>query len=472
MPDIKKNLFFSILLIVANYLFPFLTYPYVSRILGVANIGICNFTDSVINYFILFSMLGIDTLGVREVARNKGDRQALDKTFSNLFIVNMLLTSLMLVLLIVLTFTVKEFSEHKDLMFLGAFKLVFNSLLVEWLYKGLEEFKLISLRSIAVKTLYVAGVFLLVRERDDIWIYYMLSCAMVVANALVNIILSRSKVRVRFSGLRLTSTFKSMLAIGLYAILTSMYTTFNVVFLGFAAGDTQVGLYTTATKLYAMVMALFTAFTGVMIPRMSNLVSEGEMDKFRSYFGKAVDVLFAFSFPIVIWMIGMAPDIVRLISGPEYGAAVTPMMIIAPLVFIIGYEQILVLQTLLPLGKDKVLLRNSAIGAFTGVCLNLLLVPTLMAVGSAVVWISSEVLILILSQLVVRKEIKIGFPLRLSAINILEYLPLTILIFLCSRLSCGHVLRLVISIAVSGVYVFLLQLVVNKRNLLRLIFNR
>lgn len=472
MPDIKKNLFFSILLIVANYLFPFLTYPYVSRILGVANIGICNFTDSVINYFILFSMLGIDTLGVREVARNKGDRQALDKTFSNLFIVNMLLTSLMLVLLIVLTFTVKEFSEHKDLMFLGAFKLVFNSLLVEWLYKGLEEFKLISLRSIAVKTLYVAGVFLLVRERDDIWIYYMLSCAMVVANALVNIILSRSKVRVRFSGLRLTSTFKSMLAIGLYAILTSMYTTFNVVFLGFAAGDTQVGLYTTATKLYAMVMALFTAFTGVMIPRMSNLVSEGEMDKFRSYFGKAVDVLFAFSFPIVIWMIGMAPDIVRLISGPEYGAAVTPMMIIAPLVFIIGYEQILVLQTLLPLGKDKVLLRNSAIGAFTGVCLNLLLVPTLMAVGSAVVWISSEVLILILSQLVVRKEIKIGFPLRLSAINILEYLPLAILIFLCSRLSCGHVLRLVISIAVSGVYVFLLQLVVNKRNLLRLIFNR
>lgn len=472
MPDIRKNLFFSILLIVANYLFPFLTYPYVSRILGVANIGICNFTDSVINYFILFSMLGIDTLGVREVARNKGDRQALDKTFSNLFIVNMLLTSLMLVLLIVLTFTVKEFSEHKDLMFLGAFKLVFNSLLVEWLYKGLEEFKLISLRSIAVKTLYVAGVFLLVRERDDIWIYYMLSCAMVVANALVNIILSRSKVRVRFSGLRLTSTFKSMLAIGLYAILTSMYTTFNVVFLGFAAGDTQVGLYTTATKLYAMVMALFTAFTGVMIPRMSNLVSEGEMDKFRSYFGKAVDVLFAFSFPIVIWMIGMAPDIVRLISGPEYGAAVTPMMIIAPLVFIIGYEQILVLQTLLPLGKDKVLLRNSAIGAFTGVCLNLLLVPTLMAVGSAVVWISSEVLILILSQLVVRKEIKIGFPLRLSAINILEYLPLAILIFLCSRLSCGHVLRLVISIAVSGVYVFLLQLVVNKRNLLRLIFNR
>ena len=344
MPNIKKNLFFSILLTVANYLFPFLTYPYVSRILGVANIGACNFTDSVINYFILFSMLGIDTLGVREIARHKGDRESLNKAFSNLFLVNIILTATMLVVLVVLTFTVPKFAEHKDLMFFGAFKLVFNSLLVEWVYKGLEEFKYISLRSIAVKTLYVVSVFLFVRKREDLWIYYMLSCMMVVVNALVNIVMSRSKVRLQFRGLELSATFKSLLVIGLYAILTSMYTTFNVLFLGFAAGETQVGLYTTATKLYGMIMALFTAFTGVMIPRMSNLVSGGEMEQFRTYYGKAVDYLFAFSFPVIIWMVMMAPDIVRVISGPEFGEAVKPMLIIAPLIFVIGYEQILVLQ--------------------------------------------------------------------------------------------------------------------------------
>lgn len=472
MPNIKKNLFFSILLTVANYLFPFLTYPYVSRILGVANIGACNFTDSVINYFILFSMLGIDTLGVREIARHKGDRKSLDNAFSNLFLVNMLLTSLMLVTLVVLTFTVPKFYEHKDLMFFGAFKLVFNSLLIEWFYKGLEEFKYISLRSIAVKTLYVICVFLFVRKREDLWIYYMLSCMMVVVNALVNITFSRSKVRLKFSGLQLVSTFKSMLVIGIYAILTSMYTTFNVLFLGFVSGETQVGLYTTATKLYSMVMALFTAFTGVMIPRMSNLVSEGQMDKFRTYYGKAVDLLFAFSFPLIVWMIIMAPDIVRVISGPEFSGAATPMMIIAPLVFIIGYEQILVLQTLLPLGKDKLLLRNSAIGAVTGICLNLLLVPVLMAIGSSLVWIASELLILVLSQVAVRKEISIGFPFALTARHLLEYLPLAALTFVVSIMGWGLFPRLLVSMAVAAAYVFLLQLLVYKRNIVTLFFNR
>ena len=63
MGSIKKNFAYSSILTTANYIFPLLTYPYVSRVLGVANIGICNFVDSIINYFILFSMMGIGIVG-------------------------------------------------------------------------------------------------------------------------------------------------------------------------------------------------------------------------------------------------------------------------------------------------------------------------------------------------------------------------------------------------------------------------
>lgn len=472
MPGIKKNLFYSILLILASYVFPFLTYPYVSRVLGVSNIGACNFVDSVINYFILFSMLGLDSLGVREIAKHKGDRESLNRTFSNLLAVNMMLTVSMLCLLAVLTFTVPQLAAHKDLMFFGAFKLLFNSLLVEWLYKGLEDFKLITLRSIIVKSLYVVSVFIFVRNREDVWVYYMLSCMMVVVNALVNMVLSRFRVTLTFKGLNLALTFKSMLSLGLYAILTSMYTTFNITFLGFAAGETQVGFYGTATKLYGIIMALFTAFTSVMIPRMSNLVASGDMEKFRSYFGIAVEVLLGFSLPLIAWMMIMAPDIVLLISGPEFGGAVIPMTIIAPLLFVVGYEQILVLQTLMPLGKDKILLRNSLIGAATGVLLNLLVVPALMATGSAIVWIVSELLILVLSQVAVSRSLSIEFPLRTMLQNIAGYLPLAALVFLCTKLGAGLVPRLLVSVCVVSVYVYLYQLLVRKRNLFEILLRR
>lgn len=467
MPSLKRNLFYSILLVLANYVFPFLTYPYVSRVLGVTGIGACNFVDSVINYFILFSTLGIDSYGVREIAKHKDDKEALGRTFSNIFTVNVTLTAIMLVLLVGATLTVPKLSAHMDLVFIGAFKLVFNCLLTEWLFKGLEDFKLITLRSIAIKLLYVAAVFIFVRRREDVWVYYLASSMAVVVNALVNRAFARTRVHYSLKDIDFGGTFKSVSALGVYAILTSMYTTFNVMFLGFVTNDSEVGLYGTATKIYYIVMAVFSGFTGVMVPRMSSVAAAGDMQKFKSYFGMVVEFLFGFSIPIVAWMMLMAPDIIRIIAGTEFAGAVLPMTILAPLVFVVGYEQILVLQTLLPLGKDKIMLRNSLIGAGVGITLNVLLVPSLAAIGSAIVWIVVECLILVLSQIAVFKYLDISFPLRLTARNILVYLPLIAILAACTFIPSGAVVRLSASVVASAAYVLVYQLVIRKGQLLR-----
>lgn len=472
MPSLKKNLFYSILLVLANYVFPFLTYPYVSRVLGVTGIGACNFVDSVINYFILFSTLGIEAVGTREIAKNKQDQGQLDRIFSNLILVSSILTGIMLLVLLVVTFTVPVLLAHKDMMLFGAFKLVFNCFLMEWLFKGLEDFRLITLRSVAVKTLYVVSVLLFVKKPGDAGIYYLLSCLLVVVNALVNMLVARNRVHLTFTEIHFSATFKSVLTLGLYTILTSMYTSMNVTYLGFMTDDTQVGYYATATKLYAIVMALFTAVTGVMIPRLSTVVAEGDMDKLRAYFNTVSDWVLVFTIPIATWMFIMAPDIVRLVSGPGYEGAILPMMIISPLIFIIGYEQVLALQTLLPLGKDSLLLRFSAIGALVGISLNILIVPKLLAVGSACVWVVCEVLLLILCQRAVTRVAGNTFPVRETLKALLEYAPLAVLVFFCSRAGDSFVFRLLLSMCVVSAYVFLAQLLLRKRNLVNLLFRR
>ena len=113
MSNIKKNFFYSSILTTANYIFPILTYPYVSRVLGVNNIGICNFIDSIINYFILFSMMGIATIGIREVAACK-DREERNKIFNGLFFLNTLSTTIMLITLITAIFFIPELYEYKE----------------------------------------------------------------------------------------------------------------------------------------------------------------------------------------------------------------------------------------------------------------------------------------------------------------------------------------------------------------------
>ena len=174
MVSIKRNFVYSSVLTTANYIFPLLTYPYASRVLGVDRIGICNFVDSIINYFILFSVMGIGIIGIREIARSKDNKEDLNKTFSSLFLLNTISTSLVLIVLIGAIFLVPKLQAYKDMMWIGVLKLISNYLLIEWLYKGLEKFKLITYRTIIVRTLYVVSVFLFVREAADYKIYFLL----------------------------------------------------------------------------------------------------------------------------------------------------------------------------------------------------------------------------------------------------------------------------------------------------------
>lgn len=426
--SIKKNFFYSSILTSANYIFPLLTYPYVSRVLGVTNIGICNFTDSIINYFILVSTMGVSVLGIREIAKCKDNRTELDKTFSSIFLLNTYATLIALILLLIFTFTVPKLSAHKPLMIIGAVKLLFNYLLIEWFYKGLEEFKYITFRTLLVKIGYTIAVFIFIQDTNDYPIYYLLTVLMIVFNAILNSIYSKKFVSLKYHGLNLKKFIRPFFTFGAYLIITSMYTSFNVAYLGFVAGEKEVGFYTTATKLYTILLSLYTAFTGVMLPRMSALVAEKKDDEIQRLLNKSVNFLFSFTIPLVILTTICAPQIITIISGKGYEGAIVPMRIVMPLMLVIGYEQILIIQTLMPMKKDKAVLTNSILGAIVGITMNVLLVPILQSTGSAIVWLTSEVTVLISAQYFVTKYTKTKFPWKLLFNYILRYILLILIV--------------------------------------------
>lgn len=462
MASIRTNFLYSSALTAANYVFPLLVFPYVSRVLGVTNMGLCNFIDGVITYFVLVSMMGISVAGIREVAAAKSNQARLREAFNSLLVLNGLTTLAVLLVLVGATIFVPQLREHSDMMALGALKLIFNCFLLEWLFKGLEDFRYITIRSIVLKTLYVVAVFVLVRDTNDYAMYYGLSVALVVANGAVNVVYARKLLSWRAWRGRLKRYTRGFMTLGFYILLTSMYTTFNVAYLGFAAGDTEVGYYTTATKLFQIVLALFTAFTGVMMPRMSVLVAEGRIAEMRHAVARSYDGLNAFAVPLVVFLLIMADPVVRIVAGPGYGGAVVPLQLVAMLVLVIGYEQVLVIQTLMPLGRDGDILRNSAIGAVAGLTLNIVLVGVfhLAAVGSSIVWAACEVLTLVLSAWCVRRALGMGLELRRLARCMLLYAPLALglwaVMVVCdtawSRILAGGALAAVYSLAVNGMF--------------------
>lgn len=456
MPSIKRNFIYSSILTVSNYLFPLLTFPYVTRVLGVTNLGICNFIDSIVSYFMIFSMLGIGTVGIREISRAKNDHKELSHVFSSLLTINIIITFIAIAGLLIGLYYIPQLQEQKMMIYIGCIRLLFNSLLIEWLYKGLENFKYITIRSIFVKCLYIISVLLFVKQASDYVIYFGLTASMIIVNAIINLLHSRSFVRYTRIGLSFKPYLKPLIVLGAYQVLTSFYTSFNVMYLGFVAGETEVGYYTVAVKLYTIILSIFTAFTGVMLPRMSSLVADDKIEEFKTLANKSISLLFAFAMPLIVLSTVYAPQIINIIAGDGYTGSILPMRIVMPLMLIIGYEQIIIIQMLAPLRKDKAMLKNSAWGGGVAILMNILLVSRLRAIGSSLVWIISEIVVLISAQYHVNRYIGFNFPVKRLFDEFLYFAPILVVNIILNYYLKGSFGALISGAIITTIYYFII----------------
>ena len=215
----------------------------------------------------------------------------------------------------------------------------------------MENFKYIAIRTILIKVLFVISVFIFVGTKDDTKIYYFLIFLTFAGNALVNLWYAKKIVTFRFTFHISKSIILSFIMLGVYWLMNSMYSTFNVAYLGFIANDTEVGYYTTANKLLLVIMTFFTTVTSVLVPRISNVLSSNTtngMMQAKELINKAINALLLFVIPLIILVAYFSKSIISIMAGTGYEGAILPLQIMAPLFFLIGYDQIIVLQTQIP----------------------------------------------------------------------------------------------------------------------------
>lgn len=432
--SIKKNFAYKSILNLSSYLIGFITFPYISRLMGAERVGLVNFVDNTVSYFLLFASLGIGLLGVREIARVRSDERERSRVFANLLGINLLFTIATLIVFVAAVLLIPTLRQYSELFWIGSAKIIFTALLIEWFYSGMENFRYITLRTIAVKLLYVVVVFVFVREPDQYPLYFTLTVATVVINALINMLYVRRFVRIKLRELLSMRYLWSNCTLGAYSIMTSMYLTFNVMFLGFVAGNTQVGYYTTAFKLYTVLLGFFSAFANVMLPRMSALVAAGDKQGYQTLLNKSFAAVATFSLPLIACSMIMAPEIVYILAGSGFEGAVTPMQIIMPALLSVGLAQILAIQILMPLRKDNVLLVASIIGAALSVVINILFIERLGAIGSAVVLLSAESIVTGTYIVYATRKRLVKIPVKYFLRSALLTVPCVAICIACSEL--------------------------------------
>ncbi len=455
----KKNFFYSSFLTLANYIFPLLTFPYVSRVLGVDAIGKYSFIDNIVQILIVVSMLGIGVVGVREIAQNKNSQERLNKSFTALLVFNAISTSFAIIVLFILLFSVSKFADYRNLLIIGGLKLFSTFLLVDWLYKGLEDFKFITQRTLVIRIIFVLSVFLFVRDKEDYVLYYFLIVFSITINAIVNLIYARKYIKLDYDSQEIKRIAKPILILGAYSVLAWLYNSFSTSFLGFVSNDEQVGFYSTATKLYTIFLSVITAFTTVMLPKLSQLVSQNNLKEFQQQINKSFNAIMTISIPSAVFAMFFASDIIRIISGSGFEGAAVPMIIVMPIIVVVGIEQLLIMQILMPLKHDREVMINTMYGAVAGIVLNVLLVPSLLCVGAAICWLTSELVVMSSAIYFIRKKTELVLPFSELKGRVI---PLLVVIVLSSVMHNAflhsHILvRLGISAIVVSIIVFFVE---------------
>ena len=408
--SLKLNFIMNAILTMSSFLFPLISFPYVSRILGPEGTGRVDFATSLIAYFLMFAQLGIPTYGVRACAKVRDDQRLLTKTAHELLIINLVMSVLAYAVLALGLIFVPRLRKDRLLYILVSLTIIFNTIGMEWLYKALEQYTYITVRSIAFKLVSLGAMFALINSRDDYVIYGGITILASSASYLMNFFHARKYISLRpVGGYEFKPHLKAVMVFFAMACATTVYTNMDKVMLGIMGTDVDVGYYGAASRIKSILVSVVTSLGTVLLPRASYYVQQGKMEEFRKISRKALNFVVLAATPLTLYFIFFARQGILLLSGSEYLGAVTPMQMIMPTLLFIGLTNILGIQILVPTGREKTVLYSVIVGAVTDVICNLLLIPRYMAMGAALSNMIAEAAVLVFQTIALRREVGSAF---------------------------------------------------------------
>lgn len=458
------NLIYQFLLI----LLPFITMPYVSRTLGVESLGVFSYTTSISNYFILFSLLGLNNYGNRAIAKVRNNKNELSKTFWNIYSIQLIST--LLVILFYLIYVSRLENSMKNI-FIIQFIYVFSTLFdINWFFFGIEKFKLTVSRNIFIKLLSIFCIFTFVKGPKDIEIYTLIiSCSVLVNQIVLWPYLNKYIFWIKPNLSEIKRHFLPNLALFIPVISVSIYKILDKVMLGYMSNMTQLGFFESAEKISSIQLGVSIALGTVMLPRMSFLLTNNALDSYKKIIRNSMQFIMCISIALCFGLISIADNFIPIFLGVKFTSSIYSLYLLAPTGIIIAWANVIRTQYLIPFNKDYEYVISVIIGAIINVILNLVLIEKFGAVGAAFSTLITEFIVMIFQSLKSSKELDIVIYVKDSLVFLVIGLSMLILIKLISQIFNKGILLLLIQLSFGSIFyitsIYLYFVIFNKTRL-------
>ena len=397
--SLKINMILNAIKGIMSIGFPLISFPYVSKILGVENIGRYNFSNSIISYVILFAGLGISTYAIREGARLRNYKEKIEKFSNEMFSINVFSTIVAYIGLLCLLMLVSKFHEYTSLLIILSLQVIFKTIGIELIYSIYEDYAYLTIRSIIFQGLSLILLFLLVKTQNDVNKYTAITVLSSVGSNVMNYVHARKYCKVSLTTkIDWKKHIKPIMVLFAMSLTVTLYVSSDTTMLGLMCDDYTVGIYSVSTKIYSIVKTILSSVLVVSIPRMSSLIGESKTSEFNEVSTDIYRTLLTLVLPSITGLIVLRKQIVLILSDSTYIRAESSLMLLSiALLFCLGawfWGQCI----LVPMQKENVVFKATVVSAIVNVVLNLIMIPiwkenaaaftTVLAEGISFIWCS------------------------------------------------------------------------------------
>lgn len=453
----KKNFIYNIIYQILILILPLITVPYVSRVLGAEGVGIYSYTYSIAYYFMIISMLGLNNYGNRTIAKVRDDKEKLSKEFFSIYTFQIIMSIFMVVsyFIYVLLFS----KDYKTIAFIQIMYVLSSMFDINWFFFGIEKFKLTITRNTIIKTISLFLIFSFVKTYSDLWKYTaILAGGTLLSNVVLFPFLHKYIKFVRVSKNDIFKHFKPNLVMFLPVIAVSIYKIMDKIMLGILSTVTEVGYYENAEKITQVPLTLITALGTVMLPRVSNMLSNNKEEEVKKIIGKTMPFILFLTFPMVFGICAVSKEFSLIFFGNEFEKCGLLIQLLSITIIFLSWGNVIRTQYLIPKEKDKEYVISAFLGAIVNFIMNCIFIPKYASIGACIGTIAAEFIVMFYQSWVVRNELSLKeYMLNSLGFFIKAIIMFIIIMLLGKQIKNNDLLRIVVQVSIGGIVYMLLN---------------
>lgn len=457
--SIKRNSIFSILKTGSSILFPLITFPYISRVLLTENVGKINFGLSIVSYFTLIASLGITTYAIRECSGVRDDKEKLSEIASQIFSINIITTIAAYILLAITLLFCRKLDSYRILIIIQSLTIIATTLGADWINSAMEDFKYITLRTVAFQFLSLILMFIFVHKPEDYIKYAVVSLVSSAGASVTNIWYRGKYCKVSFTmDIKWKQHMMPIIYLFVMVLAQTIFNSVDSTMLGLIKGDYEVGIYSTAHKIMNIISQVVGSLLWVIMPRMSYYFIEKNYKEINKLLRKVLGFNLLFGLPCAVGVSVIAEDIIKVVAGQAFmEASIVLKILMLGFIFSLIGGNFLGNAVLLPSKREKDYMIVCCITAIVNVIGNYIFIPFFGAKAAAGVTAICSFIMLILLFFRINKEVKIKKIEKLMFAPIVGCVGIIMVCFICKEID-NLWIRILISLFSSIVIYFIVQI--------------